>query len=52
MVTLASSWTAGTVYLFREHSAVNFAAWCGLCATMTAAYHFLNVRDSKEPDRV
>jgi len=52
MATLAGSWGAGTVFMFKYPSSGTFGLWCGLCATMTAAYHFINYKDSKEPDRV
>ncbi len=50
MGTISAAWTAATVYLFINHSDVTFAAWCGLCATMVGAYHYINFRDQKEAD--
>jgi hypothetical protein len=50
MMTLAASWASGTVFMFKYPSGTVFGLWCGLCATMTAAYHYLNLRDSKEAD--
>jgi len=50
MGTIAAAWTAATVYLFKFHSEVTFAAWCGLCENMVGAYHYINVRDQKEAD--
>lgn len=50
MGTIASAWSAATVYLFMHHSEIVFGAWCGLCATMVGAYHYLNVRDQKVAD--
>lgn len=50
MGTISAAWTAATVYMFVHPSPATFCAWCGLCATMTGAYHYLNVRDQKEAD--
>ncbi len=50
MGTLAFLIGASTVFLFKYPSAAVFGLWCGLVATEVGAYHFLNVRDSKEND--
>jgi hypothetical protein len=50
IMVITGAYTAGTVYLFMFHAVEIFVAWCGLCATMGGIYHWLNVRDSKQPD--
>lgn len=40
----------GAVFLFRHASEVNFAAWLGTLATSGGIFHWLRVRDSKQPD--
>jgi hypothetical protein len=46
----AGMWTAGTVFIFKHPSEVNFATWGTLGATMTGAYHWMVIRDSKQKD--
>lgn len=43
-------WCAGTVFLFKHPEIMNFATWAGLGATMTGVFHWLTVRDAKQPD--
>jgi hypothetical protein len=48
LVSLA--WIAATAYMFKHPSDLNFATWCGLAVTLTGAYHWLVIWDSKRPD--
>jgi hypothetical protein len=50
MVNITSALTAATVYLFMHSGDAAFLTWCGLVTTVTTAYHWLIIRDSKEKD--
>lgn len=54
MLCVAAAWAAGTVFLFKfatpEHAIGLLTAWGSVCCTMTGAYHWLVVRDSKVKD--
>ncbi len=50
VVLHAVIWVAGTVFIFKHPSEVNFGVWGTLAATMTGAYHYLVIRDSKQAD--
>lgn len=50
MTLVSCAWVAATVYLFMFHSDVNFATWCGFSATICGVYHWLTIRDDKQPD--
>jgi hypothetical protein len=41
---------AGTVFIFKHPDPINFATWAGVCGTLTAAYHWMVIRDAKEKD--
>lgn len=40
----------GCVYIFLHPSDMAFATWAGFTATLTGAFHYLNIQDSKVPD--
>lgn len=48
--TVTCAWVASTVYLFIHPSEGAFATWGALAGTMTGAYHYLVLLDSKRPD--
>lgn len=48
--TVTAAWIASTIFLFIHPSGGSFASWCALGATMTGAYHWLVLLDSKRPD--
>lgn len=50
MLLMAGIWIAATVFLFKHPEGPAFAVWGTVCGTMTAAYHWLDVHDSKVPD--
>lgn len=50
MALVTGMWIAGTVFLFKFHSETNFVTWAGLGVTMTGVFHWLTVRDAKQPD--
>jgi hypothetical protein len=41
---------AATVFLFGHPDAVNFATWATVTGTLTGAYHWMVIRDSKIKD--
>jgi hypothetical protein len=47
---ITAALTAATVYIYLHASDTNFAAWCGLVATVGGIYHWLTVYDDKRPD--
>ena len=47
---MAAIQTAATVFVFRHPDSGNFAIWSGLCGTLTGAYHWMVIRDSKMAD--
>lgn len=54
MGAVAAAWAAGTAFIFKfgttEHAIGLLTAWGSVCATMTGAYHWLVVHDSKTKD--
>jgi hypothetical protein len=42
--------TVGTIYLFKHADPVVFGSWATFATTMAGLYHWLVVRDSKQPD--
>ena len=40
----------GAVYMFKHPSDVYSVAWLGVLATSGGIFHWLRVRDSKQPD--
>jgi len=47
---MAAIQVAATVFVFMYHDAVNFATWATVCGTLTGAYHWMVIRDSKTKD--
>ena len=47
---MAAIQIAATVFVFRHPDSGNFAIWSGLCGTLTGAYHWMVIRDSKMAD--
>jgi heme/copper-type cytochrome/quinol oxidase subunit 4 len=47
---MAAIQIAATVFVFLHPDAVNFATWATVCGTLTTAYHWLVIRDSKQAD--
>lgn len=47
---LAAMHVSATVFLFVERSPTNFVTWAGVTSTITCAYHWMVIRDSKEKD--
>ena len=41
---------AGTVFVFKFPTDMNFATWGTVCSVLTSAYHYLVIKDSKAPD--
>ncbi len=52
MGLVAAIQIGGTSYLFGHPTDMNFATWAALCSTLTAAYHWMVIKDSKAPDAV
>lgn len=50
ILLVALVWIASTVFLFLYPKEANFATWAAVCGTMTAAYRWLDLKDSKVPD--
>jgi len=50
LLLVSGAWIASTAYLFMFHSDANFAIWGGITTTITGAYHFLVIKDSKQAD--
>jgi hypothetical protein len=50
LVLVALLWIAATIYLFIHPSEADFATWGAICGTMTGAYRWLDLKDSKVPD--
>jgi len=50
MLLVTAAWCFASVYLWRHASDAAFGIWAGICGTLTATYHWLNVKDSKEKD--
>ena len=42
--------TVGTIYLFKHADPLVFGSWATFATTMAGLYHWLVVRDSKQPD--
>ena len=51
MSMLAGIAIVGGVYVFKHPDDVNFGTWGTVCGVLTAALHWLNVRDDKEKDQ-
>jgi hypothetical protein len=49
-IAVANIQICSTVFLFHHADGINFATWAGVCGTLTAAYHWMCVRDDKEKD--
>jgi hypothetical protein len=47
---MAGIQAAATVFVFKHPDSVNFATWATVCGTLTGAYHWMVIRDSKEKD--
>lgn len=47
---LATMHISATVFLFVERNTANFVTWAGVTSTITAAYHWMVIRDSKVAD--
>lgn len=47
---MATIQLAATVFLFKKPDPVNFATWATVCGTLTGAYHWMVIRDSKQAD--
>ena len=47
---MAAIQVAATVFVFKHPDPVNFGTWAGLCGTLTGAYHWMVIRDSKQAD--
>lgn len=41
---------AATVFIFAHPDAMNFATWATICGTLTGAYHWMVIKDSKTKD--
>ncbi|HXI67240.1 MAG TPA: hypothetical protein VNH41_04820 [Steroidobacteraceae bacterium] len=52
MLLVAAAWAFASAYLWKHASTADFGIWAGVCGTLTAVYHWLNIRDSKEKDGV
>lgn len=39
-------WVFASVFLWKYHSETNFQTWAAVCGTLTAVYHWLNIKDS------
>jgi hypothetical protein len=50
MLIVIAGWVAATVFLFWQPSAVNFATWAGLVATIGGIFHWLCISDDKRID--
>lgn len=44
-ILVPAMWVFAGAYLWRHPSDANFATWAGICATLTGAYHYLNIKD-------
>lgn len=47
---LAGMHVSATVFIFLHPDTANFVTWAGVTSTITCAYHWLVIRDSKEKD--
>ena len=47
---VTAGWLVSTAFLWVHPSEANFGVWAGLAGTMTGAYHWLVLLDSKRPD--
>ncbi len=47
---VTAAWIVSTVFLCMHPTGTNFATWSALAATMTGAYHWLVLLDTKRPD--
>lgn len=43
---VALMWVFASVFLWKYHSETNFQTWAAVCGTLTAVYHWLNIKDS------
>lgn len=50
IILIALVVVAGTVYLYRHPSDVNFGVWCSFITTIGSIYHWLVLHDQKVPD--
>jgi hypothetical protein len=41
---------AGTAFIFKHPDTMNFVTWGTLCGTLTGAYHWMVIKDSKQKD--
>jgi len=46
----AAAWAAATVYLFKHPDFQTFVTWCGFGGTISTAYHWIVIKDSKMED--
>jgi hypothetical protein len=50
MGSMASALMAATIYIFIHPTNEGFAVWGGVITTLTGAYHWLVIKDSKQED--
>lgn len=50
VVLHAIAWLTGTVYLYLHPDSTNFITWATFSGTVSSAYHWLVIHDSKTQD--
>lgn len=47
---MANIQIVASIFVFKHPDAVNFATWATVAGTLTGAYHWMVIRDSKQAD--
>jgi hypothetical protein len=50
MTVITNSVVVATVFLFEHPTDANFVTWAAVVSTVGCVYHWLVIRDSKQPD--